>query len=124
MGVMRFARAEGLMMRPRVSDRIREKFIRPGKRNILGTERGLPSLVKGAGLRVPSRRGSGVQIPAPAPFYTETRIAPMTISRAPMAVLMFIFSPRINHERNTAKATLVLSMATTAGTLPSFIAIK
>ena len=30
------------------------------------SERGLPSQVKGAGFRVPSRRGSRVQIPPPA----------------------------------------------------------
>ena len=32
--------------------------------------RGLPSLVKGGGLKIHSRRGSGVQIPAPAPLQT------------------------------------------------------
>ncbi len=31
-------------------------------------EQGLPSLANGAGLKIQSHRGSGVQIPSPAPF--------------------------------------------------------
>ena len=36
--------------------------------------RELPSLVKGAGLRIQSCRSSGVQIPLPALNYNETQI--------------------------------------------------
>lgn len=42
--------------------------------------RGLPSQVKGEGLKIPSRRGSRVRIPSPAPFLKATRAN--TIDRA------------------------------------------
>ncbi len=37
-------------------------------------EQGLPSLANGAGLKIQSHRGSGVQIPSPAPFLFWTII--------------------------------------------------